>query len=221
MTRLWLSALAALALSACTIAPTQQEATNQIAAAPVCCKELSELPFEAITFPSTTEFHIDTASPAFEFFSGKSFFKAFALPQAGEPYTIMLRSYLVTTMGLQQMVFYPVVAFLSEKHEISYFMRPADFRFRDSTLWSEPMDPPKVEARIRIDPTRDQPRYMVVFTDLQTLKPGRSMNQRGSMTMVPAGNTFIPIVAPGGMRTFGASGTGRLRVFIEPLPAPK
>lgn len=209
------------ALPGCTIAPSQQEAADQIAAAPICCKSISELPFTPVAFPSTTEFTIDQASPAFEFFSGKSFFKAFEIPQATEPYTIMVRSYLVTTMQLKQMVFYPVVVFLNDQHQIAHIVRPNDFAFRNSTIRSEPMDPPKVEATVRIDPARAQPRYMIVFTDLQTLKPGRTVNTPSSMTVVPIGNTYMPIYSGGGPQNFGASGTGRLRVFIEPAPPGK
>lgn len=226
MRRNWLALIApilagAFALSGCTIAPSQQEAADQIAAASICCKSISELPFTPVTFPSTTEFTIDQASPAFEFFSGKSFFKAFEIPQATEPYTIMVRSYLVTTVQLTQMVFYPVVVFLNEQHQIAHIIRPNDFQFRNSTIRSEPMDPPKVEAIVRIDPARSQPKYMVVFTDLQTLKPGRTVNTPANMTVVPIGNSYMPIYSGGGPRNFGASGTGRLRLFIEPAPPAK
>jgi hypothetical protein len=63
--------------------------------APVCCASLTELPVEPLKLGDKKSFDLGGGSPAYRFETGKSYFRAFALPQGPYPYRVTVSSYLV------------------------------------------------------------------------------------------------------------------------------
>jgi maltose operon protein len=72
------------------------EDLERLRSAPVCCRTFAQFPFEPLDLRKggKVTFRIDHASPAFNFESGKSYFKAFSLPPVKHHYEVTVQSYL-------------------------------------------------------------------------------------------------------------------------------
>ena len=70
---------ASFLLAACA---TVQEEKEQLDAKRVCCDSVSQFKYEALPAQGSTEFSLNAESPAFAFETGKSYFKAYALPDS-------------------------------------------------------------------------------------------------------------------------------------------
>lgn len=72
---------ASVVLAGCT---TTASLTAKVDAKSPCCKSMSEFKYEALTASDRTAFQLNDDSPVFSFETGKSYFKAFALPSQGK-----------------------------------------------------------------------------------------------------------------------------------------
>ena len=102
-------------LSACTGLPIQ-EATEQLAVRPICCKNFSELPFQQLSTGVRQKFALSAASPVMQLGVGRSYIAAFSLPLGTTTLTVQSinTEYLPNTSYVD-----PIVVFLdAEKRPI-------------------------------------------------------------------------------------------------------
>lgn len=144
-----------------------------LAAAPppaACCRDPAEFSYQPLPLEGTVKFAIGPGSPRFEFQSGPSVFRAFALPAASRPYLIEIRSFVDGGPDPRRArVFYPVVAVLTDDFLVS----------RSTDLDNLRVDLPEFENARRtayritlpVDPANAHERYLVVFTPARLLEP--------------------------------------------------
>jgi len=99
-------------------APSYEAAKNQLVAAKSCCRDFSEFDYETLPQDEPFKFDLDQSSPAYNFSSGKSFFKAFQLPYHELPYSINIRSYSQGTTIEDSYIFYPKILLLKDDYTI-------------------------------------------------------------------------------------------------------
>jgi hypothetical protein len=93
LTRIIVSGFLTLFLSSCSIPFSVVMKHYQDAS--ICCKSMSEFKFEALHVGDSKSFKLNEESEAFLFNTGKSYFKAFEIPQAGYPYHFLVKSYML------------------------------------------------------------------------------------------------------------------------------
>lgn len=190
------------------------ESRAALNAAPVCCKSLRELPYEKMPRWYDGTFDIDRTSLAYQFPYGKSFFKAFELPEIGRSFTLHLESRL-SGPGLDEegkWFLYPVVALLDENHRPLGAMRDHTLRVVDS----------KAREGLTILATRAtdgrKARYMVIYTEPAYI--ARTFNFRRVLHLAPnppAGTKSGPTKVPPGLGQVSIpySYEGRIKLRIS------
>lgn len=166
--------LLALALAGCSSEPLRrvdaltaspkplerpiEQARSALAAAPTCCSGIEQLPFEPLEAGFAGDVLIDTQAPAYSFKTGKSFFRAFALPAGGPSFEIRLYSQAGSS------VLAPNAMLLDSRMRPTRLLDADDFAYVPPTgLKGDSLD-----ARLRID--RSQPdhpgneRYLILYT---------------------------------------------------------
>ena len=166
--------LLALALAGCSSEPLRRvdalttspkplerpigQARSALAAAPTCCSGIEQLPFEPLEAGFAGDVLIDTQAPAYSFETGKSFFRAFALPAGGPSFEIRLYSQAGSS------VLAPNAMLLDSRMRPTRLLDADDFAYVPPTgLKGDSLD-----ARLRID--RSQPdhpgneRYLILYT---------------------------------------------------------
>lgn len=102
--------------------------------APICCKSISEFSFESIEIGDKKGFYLKENSPAYMFKTGKSYFKAFVLPQSSYPYQVSVGSCVLASFDPDfplSYVFFPQLLTLNENYEVVRSTYPVDFRARE------------------------------------------------------------------------------------------
>jgi hypothetical protein len=103
--------------------------------APICCKSISEFSFESIQIGDKKGFYFKEDSPAYMFKTGKSYFRAFVLPQSSYPYQVSVGSCILAGFDpdyeLLSYVFFPQLLILNENYEVVRSSYPVDFRARE------------------------------------------------------------------------------------------
>ncbi|WP_312966454.1 MalM family protein [Stutzerimonas kunmingensis] len=166
--------LLALALAGCSSEPLRRvdaltaspkpleqpigQARSALAAAPTCCSGIEQLPFEPLEAGFAGDVVIDTQALAYSFETGKSFFRAFALPAGGPSFEIRLYSQAGSS------VLAPNAMLLDSRMRPTRLLDADDFAYVPPTgLKGDSLD-----ARLRID--RSQPnhpgneRYLILYT---------------------------------------------------------
>jgi len=148
----------ALAASPAPLEQPVEQARQALAAAPSCCKNLAQMPFEPLPPGFSGEVVIDSQAPAYAFETGKSFFRAFALPAEGPSFELRLYS------QAGQSVLAPSAMLLDSQWRPTRLLDADDFAYVPPTgLKGDSLD-----ARLRID--RSQPdhpgneRYLILYT---------------------------------------------------------
>jgi hypothetical protein len=161
--------------------------------------------YEPLPADGAVDFVIDAKSPVFEFQSGPSAFRAFALPAQTRPYVVEVRSFLQGGPDPRRArVLYPVVAVLTDDFLVS---RSTDLEFlRFDLPLFEQTTAPAYRVTLPVDPTGTRERYLIVFT------PAR----------LTAGRALPPITTPDSAAEaaraafLGASPYGKLRITLHP-----
>lgn len=147
----------------------QETAREALAQAPICCERIAQMPFQPIAADFAGDVVIDTQAPAFEFASGKSFLRAFALPVDSRSFEIRLYSQAGET------VLAPSAMLLDAHFRPTRLLDANDFAYVPATgLKGDSLD-----TRLRID-RRDpgnpnNERYLVLFTAQDELGQGTTM----------------------------------------------
>lgn len=148
-----------LLLAACT--PQMDMRAASYAAAKPTIAKLADADFAPLALPSKTAFEIDASGPAFDFGAeGVSYFRAFELPRADRPYTIIVASYMwnLAKRPSGNGVFYQTVATLDrEKRPIGTIKPSAASWVLQTHL------PPHRDIVLKLRPDMGA-RYIVVYT---------------------------------------------------------
>lgn len=86
-------------MSGCDVQHRANSLKQALKSAPVCCASPSEFPFEPAALEQRIAFSLGERSPVFEFPTGRSFFKGFALPSSSRPATATIVSYAELAEG--------------------------------------------------------------------------------------------------------------------------
>jgi Maltose operon periplasmic protein precursor (MalM) len=184
-----------------------------------CCADPSAFHYEPLPAEGSVDFVIDKHSPTFEFQSGPSPYRAFALPQTDRGYLLEVRSFLQSPQDPRRaQVFYPVVAILTDDYLVSRTTEleslSFDLPFLERTL------APAYRVALPLGPGNGRERYVVVFTPaklatLRALPPIAGPDSAADAARV----AFLGAVGYGHLRiTLRAGGPAPVAPPIEAPP---
>ncbi|MEK9940227.1 MAG: hypothetical protein VW548_04600 [Methylotenera sp.] len=91
---------------------------------PSCCKSLADFKYEQLALDKAVQLTLSDKSPAYEFPSGKSYFKAYSLPVEKKQTTLRVRSWATGSVAFEteklSQLYCPEVTFL-DKHYKAVF----------------------------------------------------------------------------------------------------
>jgi len=184
-------------------------AVDSLKESAVCCGSLAEFKYEPIPKEGVISFKIDKSSAAFMFQSGKSYFKAFALPMREGPYYLHIKSFGLGEQIRDAHIFYPQVALLDEQFTVLKQSDSADFSLKKagpaetaSVSWTAL--PIKVEGSFLVE--NPQTKHIVLFTSDKLLAASSPF-----LTM-----STLPVILPGIVTALPA-GQERVRIRHSPF----
>ena len=198
-----LSLGAALLAVATTVAAADLE--RDLAAwrkATACCTDPAQFKFEPLPRSGAVDVTIDTHSPLFEFQGGRSYFRAFTLPEGGN-YRLDIQSFFAGTEPRKATVFYPVAAILTPDQLISRATTIEGLRIELPFL--ERSRDGAVSLSLGLDAPPGREKYLVIFTLGELLERERFE----SRALDPAAAESVAKQA-----FLGAAPTGHLRITI-------
>jgi hypothetical protein len=133
-----------------------------------CCTSISEFVFEKAQIGYSKSFDlVGGKSPAYQFETGKSYFKAFLLPQKDCPYKVRILSYQVGD-SYRPYVFFPHILTLDENFTVIRSTDPQTFRFKTSGMIERIKNPHtlkyKLEGKICFTEKNSAEKYLIVLT---------------------------------------------------------
>ncbi|WP_221074771.1 MalM family protein [Agarivorans aestuarii] len=149
------------------IAPEEGYAALKQAA--ICCDSLKQLDYQLVTAPGKLDFTITDSDPVFKFSSGRSFVKAFELPNAQGVTNIDVSAPIVNS------VFVPSILVLDEDHQ------PLQL-FDDNTINYDPSSIVTVDRYYGniLLPSRygdqQKAKYLLVFTTAEAMQQQTKLN---------------------------------------------
>lgn len=148
----------ALSQAPAPLSISQDSAVQALAAAPNCCSGLDTLPYTPLEPGFSGNVVIDRHAPAFEFKSGKSFFRAFKLPSSGRSFEIRLYSQAGDS------VLAPNAMLLDSRFHTTRLLGVEDFSY----VPAQGLKGDSLDARLRVDRLYlDNPgneSYLVLYT---------------------------------------------------------
>ncbi|HEY6872698.1 MAG TPA: MalM family protein [Geobacteraceae bacterium] len=197
-------------------------ALRQYNEAPVCCASLAELPVEPLHLGDTKSFNLGGNSPAYRFTTGKSYFRAFSLPQGPYPYKVTARSFLIGDDLKTAYIFFPKLMTLDENRRVIRTTGPETFTLQQAG-YIETMEQTagllhKLEGELIFPDGSKGERYLVVMTTDDLLM---------GMTAISAAGE-VPLLTPGYAITVSGKRSeahvphapaGRVSISLAPLAA--
>ncbi len=164
----------------------------------ICCRSFKEFGYERLRLPGSKSFNINKHSSASSFSSGKSFFRAFALPEFSSPYTISIESYVQGKNLTDGYVFSPAIIFLNEDHQITRTILRGLFEYTGDGP-AKPLTPNAALAG-KIDITHENKnyRYMIILTQGNTLGKAHEHSPTREALAALTGKKVPLIHAPAG-----------------------
>ncbi len=196
---------AALFVQAC--AKSYSGAARQYREAPICCASLAELPVEPLQLGDKKSFDLAENSPVFRFETGKSYFRAFTLPQGPYPYRVTVHSYLVGGYLKSAYIFFPQLLTLDANHRVVRATGPGSFSLEKAGIFEAMQEAEGLRYILDggltfTEGSRDE-RYLVVLTTDELLQ---------GKTSVPTGwDMFLP--------SFGGQEPAKDEVLVPHAPA--
>jgi maltose operon protein len=206
--RLILGACLAVAVSGCAV--PYGRAISQYQEAAVCCGSMDEFAFEALEIGDSKSFDLNGESPAYQFSTGKSYFKAFSLPRAAHPYAVTVTSYMLGDDVDSAYIFYPQVITLDEDYRPVRRSDPRGFKLERAGFFETLKETGglmyKLKQSIPFAEDNRAEKYLVVLTADELLKAQTSLSTW----------RVVPIIIPG---VVGAIPVGTQEVLIPHSPA--
>jgi maltose operon periplasmic protein len=165
----WMDPMRSGSLVYTGVSPSAAESRSTLAAARVCCDSLSELRFEPLDLKASKLFSVDSSAQAFAFNSGKSFVRAFSIPDELERATVTLEAVAGAT------VFVPTVLLLDRDFQVTRAIDSDTFEYTPAGF----MEPQRLRGQFLLDRRRGsdlaQEKYLVVFTTDKDLRGSTQM----------------------------------------------
>ncbi|MHC4467675.1 MAG: MalM family protein [Planctomycetota bacterium] len=177
-----------ISLLGSSCAPLYSNVMEQYRNASNWYESISEFSFETLHIGDKKEFYINEKSPVYMFKTGKSYFKAFMLPQSSYPYQVSVASCVFASYDPDfplSYVFFPQLLTLNENLEVVRSSYPADFRAREVILTEidhiESILEPYcswyvVAGRIAFTEENKAEKYLVILTTNELLKAQTSFS---------------------------------------------
>jgi Maltose operon periplasmic protein precursor (MalM) len=173
----------------CALGPrAQADMIAKVSAAPSCCESMDKFKFSNLSI-GKTEIEIDEKTPAFNFDSGKSFFRAYLLPKGGSKLNISLRSYTNASVGG---LFQPDLLLLDAKFRVSKVIAKPMFGL--PLISEQAFSPAYSIYEFSVGADREQFMYLVIRTTDELL--AISTPVQGTATL-PVGGAFIRLPTSG------------------------
>ena len=207
----------AFLLSSCatpysTMKKYYQEAT-------ICCESINQFNFELIQIGDSKYFDLNERSPAYFFETGKSYFKAFALPQS-YPYQLSIGSYMHGYFG-PEYIFFPQILTLNENYKVVRLTDQNHFRLRrigyfenGKPIWGPPY---KIEGQISFTEENKNEKYLIIFTTNELLKGKTSISSMSFYPMYIHGVGIIHLPLSNVEVSVPYSPVGRIRVSVDSI----
>lgn len=197
-----------IAVSGCAV--PYAKIISQYQAAAVCCGSVDEFSFEALEIGDSKGFDLNDKSPAYQFPTGKSYFKAFLLPRSPHPYVVRIESYMLGDDIHSAYIFYPQVITLDENYEMIRCADPRNFRLEKAGFLETARETWGLMYKLRQEihfPEDDKTeKYLIVLTTDELLEAKTSLSTW----------RVVPIILPG---IVGAIPIGTEEVLIPHSPA--
>jgi len=150
-------------VSSCAADKPVDPVKSELESAAVCCEKYEGFYFQPLKLRATENFIIDRSSQAFLFDGGKSYFKAFSLPVAANPYLVIVSSYFVDKdkRSGEPYIFSPVVMFLDADYRVT---RKIDEGVVPPVDAGNSMNRASLEMEIAMNPRAANERFMVIYT---------------------------------------------------------
>jgi hypothetical protein len=181
--------LVLMTVASCATMVSYEEASETLRNSRSCCDSIAKFKYDQLAGDGAVSFKLDASSDAFDFESGKSYFKAFRLPEKTLPYRIKIASYALGETVKKAHVFYPQVALLDDRFAIvgqsapgDFWLGKAGFKEAAAQTWGLPV---KLEGIIRVD--KPNAKYILVFTTRKLM----------SSTSAYVTRQVVPIIVPG------------------------
>lgn len=181
-----------------------EKAADSLRSSRSCCTSMAQFKYDPLAAEGGIGFKLDASSDAFDFESGKSYFKAFRLPEKAPPYRIKISSYALGETINKAHIFYPQIALLDDHFAVVRQGVPAGLRLRKVGYKEAVAEtgglPLKLEGAVLVDDPRAK--YLVVYTTRKSMSGVSPYVTRQT----------IPVILPGLVTAVpGARGTVQIR----------
>lgn len=165
----WLDPLQSGSPMYTAISPSAAQSRTALNAAPVCCDSLSELRYQPLNIKNADFYKVDASAQAFAFSTGKSFVRAFVIPDNLERATIKLEAVAGAT------VFAPTVLILDRDYRVSRAIDAQQFTYTPAGF----MEPQRLKGKFYLDRRQGgelaDEKYLLVFTTNESLNGSTQM----------------------------------------------
>lgn len=189
---------------------------EQYDAAAVCCNSIAELPYHELYLPDEKKVKIGDDGNAFEFDTGKSFFKAFKLVQRSISYSIEIRSYVTGTTASTWSIFVPTILLLDQNYTVVHTIGEEEFKYSVPSVsegnWTIRA---MLSATIEIPVKKEGVRYMVIMTRSDALKRMTTVTYPETISIYYKGMWTLP-TGRQIRHPIPNSPMGHLKVVVQP-----
>lgn len=181
--------------------------------APICCQSPKYFSYEELKPGDSKILDLDENSPAFQFDTGKSYFKAYSLPPYAGPYMISVQSYMHGQYIETAHIFVPRLIFLNEKYEVVRATDSRDFRLDRADLsetWGLRF---KIVGSINISEENRNDKFFIVMTTEEHLQ-GKTSITIPRTVPIPLAGSMLPIPAEEKAVSVPNSPVGRIKIGV-------
>lgn len=185
--------------------------------ASVCCKSMSQFKFETLHIGDSKSFKLNEETDVFLFDTGKSYFKAFEIPQTGYPYHFLIKSYMLGGHIKDAYVLIPYVLTLDEEYHVVRSTVPSILRLKKAGFMETMKETGglgrKLEGFVPFTGANKNEKYIVLLTTESLLQEKIYKTYRTSIPIILPG---IVSALPGGehLAIIPASPMGHLNVSL-------
>lgn len=189
---------------------------------PVCCTSLTELPVEPLRLGDKINFDMGDGSPAYQFDTGKSYFRAFALPKGPYPYKVTVRSFLIGDDLKTSYFFFPRLITLDENRKVVRTTGEETFTLHGAGYFETMLQTAglrhKLEGGLSFSDVSLGERYLVILTTNELLQAKTPVSTVGDMpTFTPGYSVTVP--GNGNEEQVVHAPAGRVSISLAPLVA--
>jgi len=199
LTRCAVMLCAVLSLPGCMSGPSALDLAA-LQAAPLCCRDFSDFPYQQINLPFSASLSIDQNSPAFNFSSGKSFFAALKIPKL-EDIELNIRSNY--TFGG---TFDPSILILNSNFQPNRLISGNEIEFFAQGAF----EPAHKKITLKLSPKKDDDSYVIIFSTESSFQT-RSISRSSVQSATTAGPAVIFM---SGQPDTGHKVTGTIRITM-------